>query len=197
MPKADIFDLKKQLVTYGSHHNNKINVIIHMIFVPTIFWTALVLGARTGSLINVNNLPSALKWLKTMGPNLSFFTVTFYIMYYAVLDPIASSLYTPILYYMCYTATQFQRTNPNATKIAIGLHITSWIFQFIGHGAAEKRKPKLVDNLIQALVSAPYFVFFEVLFALGYRPQLKKIVDEEVRKDIAAFKAKKEGKKAI
>jgi uncharacterized membrane protein YGL010W len=36
---ADIFSLKKQLVVYGSHHNNKVNVAIHMIFVPTIFWT--------------------------------------------------------------------------------------------------------------------------------------------------------------
>lgn len=36
---SDIFSLKKQLVVYGSHHNNKVNVAIHMIFVPTIFWT--------------------------------------------------------------------------------------------------------------------------------------------------------------
>lgn len=39
MTRPDIFSLKKQLVVYGSHHNNKLNVAIHMIFVPTIFWT--------------------------------------------------------------------------------------------------------------------------------------------------------------
>jgi uncharacterized membrane protein YGL010W len=50
---------------------------------------------------------------------------------------------------MCYTATEFQAINPNATKVALGLHITSWVLQFIGHGAAEKRSPKLVDNIIQ------------------------------------------------
>lgn len=39
MPLSDVFNLKKQLIAYGSHHNNKVNVAIHMVFVPTIFWT--------------------------------------------------------------------------------------------------------------------------------------------------------------
>ncbi|CAO3590699.1 unnamed protein product [Absidia cylindrospora] len=128
------------------------------------------------------------------GPNLGFFTVTFYSVYYAALDPVAAALYAPILYGMCYTATQFQRFNANANKIALGLHITSWIFQFIGHGAAEKRSPKLMDNLVQALVSAPYFVFFEVLFALGYRSKLRNEMMIEVEKDVAAFRAQQQKK---
>jgi uncharacterized membrane protein YGL010W len=41
-------------------------------------------------------------------------------------------------------------------------------------------------------VSAPYFVFFEVLFALGYRPQLRKEMKMEVEKDVAAFRAKQQ-----
>ncbi|KAI8344432.1 hypothetical protein BC941DRAFT_447390 [Chlamydoabsidia padenii] len=192
MALSDIFNLKKQLVQYGSHHYNRTNVIIHMIFVPLIFWTALVFGAGIGPLLNLSFLPSSLKWLKILGSNLGFFTVTIYSVYYAALDPIAATLYAPILYGMCYTATQFHMINPNATKIAIGLHITSWVLQFIGHGAAEKRSPKLVDNIIQALVSAPYFVFFEVLFALGYRPQLRREMKLEVEKDVAAFRAKQQ-----
>jgi uncharacterized membrane protein YGL010W len=39
MTRPDIFNLRKQLVTYGANHNNPINVAIHMVFVPTIFWT--------------------------------------------------------------------------------------------------------------------------------------------------------------
>lgn len=92
---------------------------------------------------------------------------------------------------MCYTATKFARTNPNAVPIAVAGHVASWIFQFIGHGVAEKRSPRLVDNLVQALVSAPYFVFFEVLFALGYRPKLYREMKAEVEKDIAEYRAKK------
>jgi uncharacterized membrane protein YGL010W len=42
-----------------------------------------------------------------------------------------------------------------------------------------------------ALVLAPYFVVWEVLFFLGYRPQLKKELDVLVQADIAAFRARK------
>ncbi|GAB5589378.1 hypothetical protein Unana1_04278 [Umbelopsis nana] len=51
---------------------------------------------------------------------------------------------------MSYYATQFLHTNPEANNIALGLHIVSWILQSVGHGVAEKRSPKLVDNLVQA-----------------------------------------------
>ncbi|KAG2212876.1 hypothetical protein INT46_009668 [Mucor plumbeus] len=193
---ADIFSLKKQLVVYGSHHNNKVNVAIHMIFVPTIFWTALVFASNTGPFFNVDGTIFA--FLKPFGPNLAFFTVIFYLTYYAILDPIAASIASPILLTMSYTSTKFLETNPNANKIALAIHIISWIFQFLGHGLAEKRSPKLLDNLVQALVSAPYFVFFEVLFYLGYKPQLYKEVMTEINKDVAEFKAKRaaSGKKS-
>ncbi|KAI8884691.1 hypothetical protein K501DRAFT_217142 [Backusella circina FSU 941] len=158
-----------------------------MVFVPTIFWTALVFAANTGPFFNVQDTPLA--FLSNFGPNLSFFTVVFYLIYYAILDPIAASLATPILLYASYSATNFLASNPNANMIALAIHITSWIFQFLGHGLAEKRSPKLMDNLVQALVSAPYFVFFEILFFLGYRPTLYKEVSEEIKKDVAAFRA--------
>lgn len=45
---SDIFSLKKQLVVYGAHHNNKVNVAIHMVFVPTIFWSGNVQGNNEG-----------------------------------------------------------------------------------------------------------------------------------------------------
>lgn len=105
MTRPDIFSLKKQLVVYGSHHNNKVNVAIHMIFVPTIFWTgkikcnlsynsilmqalALVFTANTGPLVDVTGTPFS--FLSGFGPNLSFVTVLGYLTYYAILDPIAA-----------------------------------------------------------------------------------------------------------
>jgi uncharacterized membrane protein YGL010W len=44
---------------------------------------------------------------------------------------------------------------------------------------------------ITAIVLAPFFVFFEVLFTVGYRPKLHREMMVEVNKDIAAFKAKR------
>jgi hypothetical protein len=61
-------------------------------------------------------------------------------------------LYAPILYSMSYFATQFLHDNVNANNIAIWLHVAAWIFQFLGHGLAEKRSPKLVDNLVQGIL---------------------------------------------
>lgn len=41
---------------------------------------------------------------------------------------------------------------------------------------AEKRKPALMDSFFQSLVLAPLFVWFELLFLLGYRRGLYKDV---------------------
>jgi uncharacterized membrane protein YGL010W len=67
--------------------------------------------------------------------------------------------------------------------------------QFIGHGKFEGRAPALLDNPSQAFLMAPYFVFLEAVFPLGYHAALKTRVDASVEKAIADFR-KKEGKKS-
>ena len=69
--------------------------------------------------------------------------------------------------------------------------IVSWIAQFIGHGVYEGRAPALLDNLMQALVLAPFFVFMEALFKFGYRPELQKRVNDAVEKEVKKFKDEK------
>ena len=64
--------------------------------------------------------------------------------------------------------------NPLATYAALGIHIFSWIIQFIGHGVFEGRAPALLDNLVQAVFLAPFFVWLEFLFMCGYRPELRQ-----------------------
>jgi len=49
-----------------------------------------------------------------------------------------------------------------ANYIALGIFTASWIAQFIGHGVFEGRAPALLDNLVQALFLAPFFVWMEV-----------------------------------
>lgn len=66
----------------------------------------------------------------------------------------------------------------------------------LGHGAFEGRAPALLDNLVQALFLAPFFVWLEVLFAFGYRPELKARIDSNVAKEIEKFKAEKAAKGA-
>jgi uncharacterized membrane protein YGL010W len=45
---------------------------------------------------------------------------------------------------------------------------------------------------LQAFSLAPLFVWYELLFLLGYRPQLYKQLQARVEREIAAFKAQRE-----
>lgn len=77
-----------------------------------------------------------------------------------------------------------------AIPVAIGVHVFSWVAQFYGHGAHEGRAPALLDNLFDALVLAPLFVYTEILMALGLAPQLHAAVEPRVTKAIADFRKK-------
>ncbi|TPX07017.1 uncharacterized protein E0L32_011085 [Thyridium curvatum] len=77
------------------------------------------------------------------------------------------------------------------TKIAIGVHVVCWILQFIGHGKFEGRAPALLDNLFQAIFLAPLFVWLELLFMLGYRPELQARVEKDVQQEIAKYRQSK------
>jgi 2-hydroxy fatty acid dioxygenase len=72
---------------------------------------------------------------------------------------------------------------------ALALHVGSWIAQFVGHGKFEGRKPALLDNLFQAFFLAPLFVWLEILFMFGYRPDLQQRVEAFVKEDVAKFRA--------
>lgn len=78
-----------------------------------------------------------------------------------------------------------------ANYYALAVHIASWIAQFVGHGKFEGRKPALVDNLFQAFFLAPLFVWLELLFMFGYRPDLQQRIEGLVLQDIAKFRESK------
>lgn len=75
-------------------------------------------------------------------------------------------------------------------KYSLYAHIVSWIAQFIGHGAFEKRNPALIDNLLLTLV-APDFVIIEVLFFLGWNKDSYKRCKTRIEENIRKFKADK------
>jgi len=82
----------------------------------------------------------------------------------------------------------------NAIAVAAAVHAVAWLAQFAGHGFAEKRAPALLDNLLGAVVLAPFFVHLEVLFHLGYRPALHKQLQNDIGKEVTAIR-KAEGDK--
>uniref|UniRef100_A0A0G4GGU0 DUF962 domain-containing protein n=1 Tax=Chromera velia CCMP2878 TaxID=1169474 RepID=A0A0G4GGU0_9ALVE len=83
-----------------------------------------------------------------------------------------------------------------AWKWFLFIQLFSWVAQFYGHAVHEKRRPALMDNLLQ-IFAAPFFVTLEVLFALGYKPWLKKACEARVGamlKELRALDAKKKQK---
>lgn len=108
-----------------------------------------------------------------------------------LLEPVAGTTLLPVLIGWTAYANHLTSTYTyNANAVAIFVEVFAWIAQFIGHGVFEGRAPALFDNLLQALVLAPFFVFMEVLFKFGYRPELQKRVNEAVEKEVKKFKGK-------
>lgn len=80
----------------------------------------------------------------------------------------------------------------DAWKWAVGLHVLGWFMQIVpGHIVYEKRRAALMDGFIEAFLTAPLFVWLDLLFALGYRPKLKEEIDREVSVDKAMRAAKR------
>lgn len=108
------------------------------------------------------------------------------------MEPVAGGMLAPLL--LAGTAYANHLTDAygsTANYWALGVHIFSWVAQFIGHGVFEGRAPALLDNLIQAIFLAPFFVWLEFLFHLGYRPELKNRLQESVEKSVAEFRKSK------
>ncbi|OSC98714.1 DUF962-domain-containing protein [Trametes coccinea BRFM310] len=188
MAPSDLFDVKKQLTFYGAYHHHPVNIAIHTIFVPLILWSSLVMASRLPvpsffpdiHVVFSKHFAFDFNW-----PALWVFTT---LAYYYVLEPTAALLYTPEMLLIASSAAAFSR-QPDNFKTALALHVASWLFQFLGHGAAERRSPALLDNLLGALVLAPFFVHLEILFLLGYKPSLRDGIEQGVQAELAKIKA--------
>lgn len=88
----------------------------------------------------------------------------------------------------------FAHKTPNAFLISSIIQIVSWAAQFFGHFFFERRAPALLDNIFQAFLLAPLFIFMELLFVLGYRPALLKRVRDKTKIAITTWKMGKERK---
>jgi uncharacterized membrane protein YGL010W len=108
------------------------------------------------------------------------------------MEPVAGALLAPILIGATAYSNHLTSTHgATANYWAGAIQIVCWLAQFVGHGKFEGRAPALLDNVVQAVFLAPFFVWFEILFALGYRPDLKRRVDQAVEQEIAKTRKSK------
>lgn len=108
------------------------------------------------------------------------------------MEPVAGGFLAPLLLagtaYSNHLTATFGAT---ANYWALAAFVTSWIAQFVGHGVFEGRAPALLDNLVQAAFLAPFFVWLEILFSFGYRPELKSRVESAVEKEVEKYRKSK------
>ncbi|KAJ2506059.1 hypothetical protein GGI11_006789 [Coemansia sp. RSA 2049] len=193
-PATTMFDIRHEFSKYGEYHANKINVAIHMVFVPTILWCSVGLTtALTPQHLFAYPKPvsTALDWLPGPNPlpNASAIYVLGCALFYLALDQVAGLLIAPLLYTILVSSQEYALGgSPGSTKVLLAVFVVAWAAQFVGHGVFERRAPALLDNLMQALVMAPFFVFLEVLFACGYRPDLHRQLRSEIGTRILAFR---------
>lgn len=92
MGNGGIFDLEKQFAQYGAYHSNKINILIHVIFVWPILFTAFTLLAYTQPLAPQTPFMAALPYHEYMVLNYSFVAAAVYALFYISLEQKSGSV---------------------------------------------------------------------------------------------------------
>ncbi|PVU88354.1 hypothetical protein BB561_005906 [Smittium simulii] len=178
------FNLHKQYVKYGEYHSHPTNVIQHQIFVPLILWSMFGFMSYTNPIVD---LPIPAELSSYIIPNYSLLMLAVYSVYYIILDPAAGLMYFPILAALLASATYVAHQITYGLLILSAVHVVSWVIQVNGHYVYEKRAPALLDNLPQAFLMAPFFVFLEGLFALGYRKEFHAAVNADITHKVREF----------
>ncbi|OMJ15655.1 putative endoplasmic reticulum membrane protein [Smittium culicis] len=192
-----VFDLKTQYVKYGEYHSNPVNILFHQIFVPSILWSTIGLLYLAGPMFETPEMIAKLAAPLGINVTMNLGTImTFvYMAYYLTLDTVAALIFAPFQLAMLVSSTYVMENFNNPTTIMIAVYVTSWVVQVGGHFVFEKRAPALLDNLVQAFAMAPFFVFLELLFMIGYRPEFHKEVHKLIVEKVEIFRSSKANNK--
>ena len=142
-----IFDFQSNYDFYQSYHGNIINKLIHILCIPAIVWSTIIL----------------LSDYKFRGNNVSALLLLFYSGYYFILNPTLAMVAVPLLFYCFFNALNFKWEYPDYKWRVWLVFISAWILQFIGHGVFEGNSPALMDSVLQAFLMAPLFVVKEAI----------------------------------
>lgn len=192
---------REMIYNYGRFHNNKVNQIIHFIFIPIIQFTLFILGALHWHTVHIG-------WLQGMVPEGNVcietwaFALVVVIGYFIADKPtaIVTTLWSLAQLIASQHIVAAASANPDlfATTInghmyqlkdvALYLHAGAWVAQFYGHGVHEGRAPALMTNVFYSLL-APFFVTFEFMnLIFGYKEDEMKDVRRRIETDVKEFK---------
>jgi uncharacterized membrane protein YGL010W len=156
----------EQLTTYAVYHRDRRNIATHLVGVPMIVQSIVILLARPAVDISGIAITPAMIALAAAG------------IYYLMLDLRLGLMLTAIIGVMAW-AGGLVAAQPTATWLGagVGLFVVGWIIQFVGH-YYEGKKPAFADDIIGLLIG-PLFVLTEVVYACGLRQELKHAVESQ------------------
>jgi len=178
--------------------------VIHVIFVPVIWWSAVLLFCSSGPLVE---LPEVFKKVlpafiaDNLVLNAGFFIgFVGYSAYYMYLgDYVVAIPYNIFLFflYLSASATYQALSAGKLALVILAAQAAGWGSQvIIGHNIIEGRKAALLDSLFDALIMAPLFTWYELLFFFGFRSEFKKRLQVRVNERIAELDKKNGATKA-
>ncbi|CAD8145048.1 unnamed protein product [Paramecium octaurelia] len=174
--------------SYGSYHNNLVNKAIHLVCIPLILLSAVQIMNHYTFTIDTGCCKLNIGLIMLFVLALVYMAVDF------LSGILASSFYISVtLLLNQHFANADEAQWSHHLCVATTFQVTCWILQFIGHGVFEKRAPALLDNILQIFV-APDFVFLEIMFFLGYKPQIHKACQVQIENSIKQFRNDKKQK---
>jgi uncharacterized membrane protein YGL010W len=158
--------LTDQLAQYAAYHRDRRNIATHFVGIPMIVLALAALLSRP-SWHFAASFALTPAWLLFAAATL----------YYLALD-VPLGIGMGIFAACCAAFGQWAaaQSTPVWLAIGIGLFVTGWVFQFVGHIRYEHRKPAFVDDIVGLLIG-PLFVLAEALFGFGLRRPLRDAIE--------------------
>lgn len=136
-------------VFYDSYHRHPVNKMLHLLGIPSIILSSLVL---------LQNFRIHHKSMPDFNLTLSSLVMVFYCFYYY-----SYGIYPGIVMHVYLTLINLLQHNIGLNnKNASYIFIMSWGLQFIGH-FIEGNRPALTDSIGQAFLGAPIFSLIPIV----------------------------------
>jgi uncharacterized membrane protein YGL010W len=160
--------LEESLTRYAAYHRDRRNIATHFAGIPMIVLAIVIAGASVAVPVGgVEVTPAAAMSIAAC-------------LYYLRLDIPMGVAMAVALFGACALASEAlaRLATGGALAVALALFVAGWALQLLGH-RFEGVKPAFFDDLRQLLIG-PLFVYAELLFMAGARPELRRRIEERV-----------------
>jgi uncharacterized membrane protein YGL010W len=163
--------LPEHMAFYAAYHRDPRNVATHVVGVPAIVLSLMVL-------LSLASVPGT-------GVSLALVVTAVLLLYYVALDGALGIAMTIVLLPLLWIADRIAGLGAApALAVFLVLFVGGWALQLLGH-KFEGNRPALTASLFQIFM-APIFLMAEAFFALGLRRELRQDVEQRVLTRAAA-----------